>query len=922
MNFFNMRKNFDSMQNLLGRKLMIGLISLTLLLPSTTYAVDPEPTTEPDTSPTTTAPPGTVPVPPKQGTPNATLPSTIAGPTIRLIEEEPISSGATLRSYVWKSVRSEKQVSVDANVVVIDLQNPYVKLDVMTAGAGNQFHSKQTVLNMAKDQGAIAGVNGSFFNTTVNTPPLGPQIANSEWMASPLYLDGWQTFAITKDNKPVIDSYSFAGRVMNNLGVSYPLAGINKASTWSNGVQSHVDKIYLYTSAWGKLDRANDIYTTPTEVLVIDNIVTEIAVNSSIAQIVPKNGFILRAAGRGTTFINQNFHVGEPINLDYTMLPNDPANTADVKGFQMMISGHTMVVKDGKPAVFTLDVKGVEGTRSRTGVGYSKDERYVYLITVDHSDDSAGMYMKDFQQLMVMVGVWKGINLDGGGSTQLAARPLGEFVPRLMNETEFGGERAIVNGLGVFSTAPQGQMAGIKLKGAKALFLNEKFLYETTAYDEYYNPVQLNTLMISWSASNGIGAFEGNYFTPVAAGLTTITATGSGAVKDELEVEVIGREQVLNMSINAAVPALTVGESYKLPVQVTTKSGNKRTVPADFIQWEFIGFTGTMTGNSLRVDSIDKVSLARMIARYDGFSTMLSVPIGYSKVWADFDKLTFPVTLDVYPIEVKGAAGMTSKFPGTSASNKALLIDYDFTAGTGNKASYAQFNKGEGIVLVGEPMQIEMKVLGDESRNWIRAEMLDSTGVLHRVDVNTNVSWKGWRTVSADLTSLQMAYPVKLMHVYVASPDLGHDERELKGQIAMDDITFQYSGKLANAVNPKIVLVINHKSLTVNDKKVVLDQAPIIMNATTMIPIKFIVEALGGMVLWDEKERKVTLIRENQLIEMWIDKLDLISNGRRVTPLVAPTIKGDRSVVPLKVIAQEMGWKVTWVDATKTIILE
>ncbi|HEY0827907.1 MAG TPA: copper amine oxidase N-terminal domain-containing protein, partial [Bacilli bacterium] len=248
--------------------------------------------------------------------------------------------------------------------------------------------------------------------------------------------------------------------------------------------------------------------------------------------------------------------------------------------------------------------------------------------------------------------------------------------------------------------------------------------------------------------------------------------------------------------------------------------------------------------------------------------------------------------------------------------------DYDFTGGTGNKASYAQFNKEEGILLVGEPTKVEMKVLGDESRNWIRAELLDAGGVLHRVDVNTNVNWKGWRTVSADLASLQMAYPVKLVHVYVASPDLGHDERVLKGQIAIDDITFQYSGKLADAINSRIVLAINRKSLTVGERQVILDQAPIIMNATTMIPVKFVVEALGGTVAWEEKERKVTLIRENRLIEMWIDKLDLLSNGRRVTPLVAPTIRGGRTMVPLKVIAQEMGWKVTWIGETKTIILE
>ncbi|GJM73671.1 hypothetical protein HMSSN036_58870 [Paenibacillus macerans] len=57
--------------------------------------------------------------------------------------------------------RSGKSVKVLADVVEVDLTNPYVSLDVMT-GKGGQLTTRQSVEGMAKETGAVAGVNGDF----------------------------------------------------------------------------------------------------------------------------------------------------------------------------------------------------------------------------------------------------------------------------------------------------------------------------------------------------------------------------------------------------------------------------------------------------------------------------------------------------------------------------------------------------------------------------------------------------------------------------------------------------------------------------------------------------------------------------------------------------------------------------------------
>src|SRR5690606_10707537 len=119
------------------------------------------------------------------------------------------------------------------------------------------------------------------------------------------------------------------------------------------------------------------------------------------------------------------------------------------------------------------------------------------------------------QQFMVKLGVWKGINLDGGGSTQMAVRPLGECHTELATKSEYGSsyERPVVNGIGVYSTAPQGQIKGIHIDGPKVLFIGEKATYSMKAYDEFYNPVQTDTMPVAWSSSKPVGLFQNNTFT-------------------------------------------------------------------------------------------------------------------------------------------------------------------------------------------------------------------------------------------------------------------------------------------------------------------------------------------------------------------------------------------------------------------------
>lgn len=839
-----------------------------------------------------------------------------AGPTLTLSSQETITSGAIMKNYIWKTTRSNKDVSVNANVVEVDLTNPNVKIDAM-AGTKNQFTKNQSVLGMVKDTGAVAGVNGDFFNTQAEGVPEGAQITNGQVMSTPAKISGLYSFAITNTNQPIIDIFDFQGRVTAKDGASFELGGVNKTYYWDdNDVAMIADGLFLYTNAWALTQRAVDGTHVPTEALIQNDVVKEIAVDTNIKMVAPADGYILRGSGLAREFIVNHLKVGDKITTKYDMVPHDASKTYDWKNFKMLIGGSTLLVDEAKPSYFTRNIGDFSGysPRSRTAIGYSKDMKTAYIITSDRSAGSAGMTLPELQQFMISAGVWRGMVLDGGGSTQMVSRPLGDFDPKLVNKTENGNQRSVVNGVGVYSTAPKGDLKGLILKGQNILFMNESSTYQFKAYDDYYNPISVEGIVPQWSSSTTNGTFKDNVFTPTLPGKTQIIAK-SGKGSASMDVEVVGRNQITSMKFNSGAFSLTEGGDFKLPISVTTRSGATRELPAASATWELSGVKGSLKDGILHVDSASGSQAAQVIARYDGYSTMVTLPVGQEKVWYDLDKFAVMTTGDKYPAEVVSAVNIVP-----NSGNKSLEISYDFTKGTGTKAAYARFDGMNGVQIEGEPEFITAKVLGDGSFNWVRAEILDANGKLNYVSFTENMNWTGWRKVTADVSDLK--FPIKIKSVYVANPANGQDERAPKGKINIDDISFIYKGQLAALPKNAVKLTVYKKQATLNDKSYTLEQAPTIVNDNTLVPLRFVTEALGGNVKWDDKERKVTVIRGDKLIDLWIDNADLLVNGDRVTAEVSPKIMNNVTMVPLRLISERLGFKVGWEPKNYGITIE
>ena len=140
-----------------------------------------------------------------------------------------------------------------------------------------------------------------------------------------------------------------------------------------------------------------------------------------------------------------------------------------------------------------------------------------------------------------------------------------------------------------------------------------------------------------------------------------------------------------------------------------------------------------------------------------------------------------------------------------------------------------------------------------------------------------------------------------------------------KGGVTVDTTFKQAEGTASTdkpaAATKTIILQIGSTAVIVDDQAIINDVAPVIRNDRTLVPIRVITEALGGQVAWNEAAKEVTLTVNGKEIKMTIGKA-LEKYG------VAPVIIGGRTFVPVRFVADELGTVTTWDDATKTVTIQ
>ncbi|MDD3705393.1 MAG: copper amine oxidase N-terminal domain-containing protein [Clostridiaceae bacterium] len=97
--------------------------------------------------------------------------------------------------------------------------------------------------------------------------------------------------------------------------------------------------------------------------------------------------------------------------------------------------------------------------------------------------------------------------------------------------------------------------------------------------------------------------------------------------------------------------------------------------------------------------------------------------------------------------------------------------------------------------------------------------------------------------------------------------------------------------------------------------------SPMTIAGRTMVPIRAVVEAMGGTIGWEQGTRKITLTARGSVVEMWLDKTDIKINGVSQKMDVAPVSKNGRTFVPVRFAAENLNCKVDWINSTKEAVI-
>ncbi|SFK76196.1 Copper amine oxidase N-terminal domain-containing protein [Paenibacillus sp. 1_12] len=123
----------------------------------------------------------------------------------------------------------------------------------------------------------------------------------------------------------------------------------------------------------------------------------------------------------------------------------------------------------------------------------------------------------------------------------------------------------------------------------------------------------------------------------------------------------------------------------------------------------------------------------------------------------------------------------------------------------------------------------------------------------------------------------------------------------------------------------QIILQVNNHMMKINGESKEIDAGngttPIIHNGKTLLPIRALIDELGGKLDWLDGEQKITIQLNNNKIDLWIDKNTAYVNGTAQTLDVAPAIISGRTMLPLRFIGENLGLQLEWDGATQTINL-
>ncbi|WP_426242083.1 phosphodiester glycosidase family protein [Nocardioides sp. LHG3406-4] len=326
----------------------------------------------------------------------------------------------------WDQIDGRQPVGqIRAQLLTIDINNPANELDLV---APAKVPVRKPVSELAAKAGAVAAVNGDFFDIGDTGAPLGVG-KDRELGMRHAPKAGWNnSFYVGADGHPYIGPLPYKGKLKQHPKLKF--SNHNSPSIQANGIG-------VFDKNWGPTQGSSVTagQKRVREVVVVGGRVRSNKTKVSEGLRIRGKGLVFVARGMATKMLKK-VKVGEKATV-VESLASSPT---------MAISGDRPLLTNGSRVVIN-DVLA----HPRTAIGIDADGGKVLILVIDGRQSfSRGYTMVELANMMAALGAENALNLDGGGSsTMVGHTPTGQLA--VLNSPSDGHERLVPNGIGVFS---------------------------------------------------------------------------------------------------------------------------------------------------------------------------------------------------------------------------------------------------------------------------------------------------------------------------------------------------------------------------------------------------------------------------------------------------------------------------------------
>ena len=616
--------------------------------------------------------------------------------TIDTLSMYPVGPGTTF--YELRMLRVDAVSRLDCWLLAVDTRDPYVSIEqVLGTGkiCGTETPTKMATRSTTDSKIFFAGANGDFFTTQDDQSteayhevgmPVSTTIVNNEYAHTPIANRTKRRLgAIAADGKGITAN-------KHSISMNLVLADTTLEIKHANYLRKD-NELVLYNIHNGTTTATN-AYGTEVQIQLLDGEKwqTSGTMKAKVTKVedqvgsmaLDKSHAVLSGHGTMATELNK-LKVGDEITLDFEIKFEDKlVNIAQAIGSD----NYTQILVNGVVAQSGF----WDELHPRTGFGVSQTRDTVFMLVVDgRSAISAGCTTKVLAEMLKHYGAYNAVNWDGGGSSCLYVRPMGQ-----MNNGSDGGERACGNGMFAVANVPETDNTIAKIAPYQPIYPLPRYgvaAPQFLGYNKYGVLVETQVSGVQLSCAPEVGEIlaDGRFLASGENGGKLVATLGD--ITTELEVRLMASAPV---AIRLDSVICDILHPYKVEVQGAIGNGFVE-VLADALDWTSLDptiATVNQQGEVVGVKNGRTIVVGTLGEFADSIIVNVEIPEANKIVWDDFRNAA--------SWEVKGSP--TSFKPSLSVpEDPTAPVNLLFTYGSGRNP-FIQLSKDS--LLYSKPEKI------------------------------------------------------------------------------------------------------------------------------------------------------------------------------------------------------------------------